>query len=224
MLIVDNLSDLVVNHSCGFFRIRPLGCHISADEHRLRIVAVRNHTQLVAHAELCYHRTGKFGHLLDVAHCTRRHVFDYEFFRNPSAEPHTDIVKHKVFGIVSTVFFGTGHCKSACISAGNYSDFVNGVAVCAEFCKYAVSRLVECGEAFFGFGNYFTLLCRTHRNLVYTFKQFRVGNEFLICTGGENCRFVHKVFKIRSRKTCRKSCNRFEVYFGRQRFVTRVHL
>ena len=113
-----------------------------------------------------------------------------QLFRHSSAKTHANLVVNILFGIVSPVALGTHHRKAAGVAARDNGNFMHGVAVLAQLCKYGMPGLVVSGKSLFGLGNDLALLRRSHRNLIERFVKLAVAYKLLICSRRKNCRLV----------------------------------
>ena len=94
----------------------------------------------------------------------------------------------------------------------------------AELGKNGVPRLVIRGAFFVRLGYDAALLLRSHDNFVDPFVKLMVADHGFAFACRKDRRLVQEVGKICARKTARHARDNLKVYFGRKRFVARMHL
>ena len=88
------------------------------------------------------------------------------------------------------VVVGACHSIACGVAAGNYGNFLNGIAVGTKLRDYCVPRFMVCRNTFIAFGYYATLFLRTHKNFIYALVQIDIVYQLFPAACRKNSRLV----------------------------------
>ena len=162
---------------------------------------------------------------MDVPGSAGGDIVKEQLLGHSSAESHDDVLKHLGLGLeVFKILLRAHQRKAACHAARDDGDIVYRVDVRQIMSRDGVAGFVVSGEAARLLAHLAALLLRTHLHLEYGLVHVLHVDEAVAAAHCEQCRLVHKVFKIGARKAGSALGDGVEVDILRKLLVSGVDL